>query len=61
MQDCNPALGKLWREFKASLSYKDNECITRGRGCSSGFEHLALEYRHLTDEALSSNPKTTHD
>lgn len=24
MQDCNPALGKLWQEFKARLSYKEN-------------------------------------
>lgn len=25
MQDCNPALGKLWPvKFKASLSYKEN-------------------------------------
>lgn len=24
MQDCNPALGKLWQKFMASLSYKEN-------------------------------------
>lgn len=36
MQDCNPALGKVWQEFKASLSYKENweERMTISQGAA---------------------------